>query len=100
MFVAVNHTVTDPQKWEEASKRILSTIEAGKLPQGLKPVCYLPSADGRRANCVWEADKIDDVKRFLSQYLTGVSKDEFFQVNAELAMGIPAHAPEGQAVPH
>jgi len=94
MFVAIHHTITDSKKWDEVTKQLEPLIESGKLPQGVKPLYYLPSTDGRRADCVWETDSVDHLKRFLSPLLTGVSKDEYFQVNTELAFGIPAHAPE------
>jgi hypothetical protein len=100
MYVAIHHTITDPKKWDEATKKLEPVIEGGKFPRGVKPLFYLPSTDGRRADCVWETDSMDTLKQFLNPYVAGASKDEYFQVNTELAMGIPAHAPERLAVHH
>ena len=100
MFVAIHHTITDPKKWDEATKKLEPVIEKGQFPKGVKPLFYLPSTDGRRADCVWEADSVNSLKQFLSPYVTGASQDEYFQVNTELAMGIPAHAPERIPVHH
>ena len=100
MYVAIHHTITDPKKWDEATKKLEPVIEAGKFPRGVKPLFYLPSTDGRRADCVWETDSMDTLKQFLNPYVAGASKDEYFQVNTELAMGLPAHAPERLAVHH
>src|ERR1041384_8199053 len=98
MYVAIHRTITDPKKWDEATKKFEPVIEGGKFPRGVKPLFYLPSTDGRRADCVWETDSMDTLKQFLNPYVAGASKDEYFQVNTELAMGIPAHAPERLAV--
>ena len=100
MFVSIHHTITDPKKWEEAGKKLEPLIESGGFPKGVKPLFYLPSTDGRRADCVWEADSVDSLKQFLTPYVAGASQDEYFQVNTELAMGIPAHAPERIPVHH
>ena len=98
MFVAIHHSVTDPKKWEAAGKQIESMIETGKLPQGVKALLYLPSTDGRRADCLWQADSVENLKRFLDPYLTGASKDEYFQVNTELAFGLPQTTPAPEKV--
>lgn len=100
MFVAIHHTITDPKKWDEVTKQLEPMIEGGKLPRGIKPLFYLPSTDGRRADCVWETDSVDNLKRFLSPFTTGATKDEYFQVNTEMAFGIPQHAPEHLAMHH
>ena len=89
MYVAIHHSITDSKKWDEMVKKLEPVIEGGKLPQGVKALFYLPSTDGRRADCFWQADSIDSLKRFLDPYVAGASKDEYFQVNAELAFGLP-----------
>ena len=100
MFVAIHHTITDQVKWDEIGSQLTALIEADKLPRGIKPLFYLPSTDGRRADCVWETDSVETLKEFLTPYSTGASMDEYFQVNTELAMGIPAHAPDRLLVHH
>ena len=100
MFVVIHHTITDPKKWDEVGKKLEPMIEQGKLPQGVRALFYLPSTDGRRADCVWETDSIDNLKRFLNPYTAGASQDEYFQVNTELAFGLPASAPERVSVTH
>ena len=52
MFVAIHHNITDPKTWEESTSQIGPMVEQGRLPKGLKAVSYLPSTDGRRADCV------------------------------------------------
>lgn len=98
MFIAIHHTITDPKKWEEAGKQLESMIEAGKLPQGVKALFYLPSTDGRQADCVWQADTVENLKRFLDPFVSGATRDEYFQVNTELAFGLPQTEPVKEKV--
>ena len=100
MFVAIHHNITDPKKWEETTSQIGPMVEQGKLPRGLKPLFYLPSIDGRRADCLWEADSVDSLKRFLDPMISTVAKNEYFQVNAEQAFGLPEHAQEHAGARH
>ncbi len=94
MFVAIHHSITDPKKWEETTSQIGPMVEQGRLPKGLKPLYYLPSMDGRRADCVWEADSLDNLKRFLEPLTSKAAKNEYFQINTEHAFGLPEHAQE------
>ncbi len=89
MIVAIHHTITDPRKWEEVTQKIGPMIEEGRLPQGVKPLFYLPSVDGRKADCAWEAGSVDDLKRFLEPLTSPGAKNEYWEVNAEQAMGLP-----------
>jgi len=94
MFVAIHHSITDPKKWEEATSKIGPMVMQGRLPKGLKGISYLPSTDGRQANCLWEADSLENLKRFLDPLTTPAARNEYFQINAEHAFGLPAHAQE------
>jgi hypothetical protein len=94
MFVAIHHNITDPRKWEEATSKIGPMIMQGQLPKGLKGISYLPSTDGRQANCLWEADSVENLKRFLDPLTTSAARNEYFQVSAEHAFGLPEHARE------
>ena len=97
MFIAIHHNITDPKAWEETVNQIGPMIEQGKLPKALKPVHYLPAADGRRADCLWEADSIDTLKRFLEPLTSKAARNEYFQINTERAFGLPVPAAEHAA---
>ncbi len=94
MFVAIHHNITDPKAWEQATGQIGPMVQEGRLPKGLKGLSYLPSADGRRAHCVWEADSVDNLKRFLEPLTSKAARNEYFQINAEQAFGPPVQATE------
>ncbi len=89
MYAVIHHTITDRSKWEQTGNNIKSMIEQHRLPKGLKALEYLPSADGRRADCVWEAESLDALKQFIERETTGAAWNEYFQVNTEQAMGLP-----------
>jgi hypothetical protein len=89
MYVAIHHSITDPKKWDEVTKKIEPMIEQGKLPAGLKALSYLPSTDGRRADCLWEVDSLENLKRFLDPETSAAARNEYFQINSELAFGLP-----------
>ena len=88
MHVAINHAINDPTKWEASVRNIMSMIDQHKLPAGLKPVQFLPSTDGRKANCVWEGASLDQVRQFVEKQ-TGGARNEYFQVKADAAIGLP-----------
>ena len=94
MFIGIHHNITDAKKWEQVGQTIIPMIEQGRLPKGVKALLYLPSTDGRRAVCVWEADSVEYLKRFLEPLTTPAARNEYFQINAEQAMGLPVQVQE------
>ena len=89
MYVSVHHSITDPQKWNQTTQNIMAKIEQGQLPQGLKGLMYLPSTDGRRADCVWEAPSIDALKKFIDGQTGTAAKNEYIPIQADGAFGLP-----------
>ena len=98
MFVVIHHSITDPQKWNEITGKIGPMVEHGQLPKGLNALCYLPSTDDRRADCLWEADSLENLKRFLDPMISTAARNEYFQVNVEHAFGLPANTQQRVAV--
>ena len=93
MFVAIHHNIKDAQKWDQAVKTLMAAMEQGSLPQGVKPLMYLPSADGCRADCVWEADSAETLKAFLEPATSSAAQNEYIPIKAEAAIGLPAQEP-------
>ncbi|HEY5648006.1 MAG TPA: hypothetical protein VIU33_00800 [Nitrospiria bacterium] len=84
MYIAIQHTITDPEKWQIAVKSFPS-----KLTKDLKPHTYSPSTDGKRANCLWEADSVEAVKSFVEREFGHCSQNEYYEVDGQSAMGLP-----------
>jgi hypothetical protein len=89
MYVSVHHIITDTRKWEEITQKMTTAVEQGKLPQGLKGLMYLPGTDGRKADCLWEAQSVDALKTFLDREIGNAARNEYFQINAQAAFGLP-----------
>jgi hypothetical protein len=89
MHVSVHHTITDPQKWEQLTKNMKAMVEQGRLPQGLKGLIYLPGTDGRKADCVWEAQSLDKLRSFLDREIGTVARNDYFEINTAAALGLP-----------
>jgi DNA polymerase/3'-5' exonuclease PolX len=89
MHALIHHTVNDTAKWEQSTQRIMSMIEQQKLPQGLKPLEFLPSVDGRKAACVWEADSLKALKEFVERETGAAARNDYFEINVEHAIGLP-----------
>ena len=88
MHIVINHQVNDPMKWDRSVKNIMSMIEQHRLPAGFKPLQYLPSADGRHAICLWEAESLSALQKFTEREMSG-ARNEYFQVKEEAAIGLP-----------
>jgi hypothetical protein len=88
MHAVIHHDISDPAKWDQTTKKIMSMIEQGRLPRGLKALEYLPSVDGRKADCVWEADSLELLKQFIEREVTG-ARNEYFEIKSGAAIGLP-----------
>jgi len=89
MHVVIHHRISDPVKWERTEKNIMSMIDKHQLPAGLKPLEYLPSVDGRKALCVWQAPSVAAVQKFIDGQTGGAAQNEYFEVKEQAAIGLP-----------
>ena len=89
MFVTVHHQIRDSKQWANSTKHIIEMMEQGKLPKGLKGLMFLPSADGRQADCLWEADSVEHLKSFIDEETGSAAKNEFIRLNDRDALGLP-----------
>jgi hypothetical protein len=97
MYVAVHHTITDAQKWEQVTKNLMTMVEKGQLPHGLKGLMYLPGTDGHRADCFWEAQSVDALRNFLNPAIGTAARNDYFEINAQAAFGLPGQEAMRQA---
>lgn len=98
MVVLIRHTITDYRKWGEIESNIGTMLEQGQLPKGIKPLFYLPSTDGRVADCAWEADSLEGLKRFLEPRSGVAARNEYYQISVDHAFGLPHTMTERVAV--
>ena len=88
MYAVIRHSISDPAKWDRSVKNILSMIDQHRLPSGLRPLQYLPSVDGRNAECVWEASSLEALRKFTERETAG-ARNEYFEVKVDAAIGLP-----------
>jgi hypothetical protein len=81
MYVVVNHRLRDAQKFFGAAK--------GEIPAHLKLHAVFPGADGARATCLWQAESIDALKDFVEGQVGRFADNEFIEVDAAHALGLP-----------
>lgn len=88
MHCVIRHYINDTAKWDQSVKNIMGMIEQHRLPAGITPLVYLPSVDGRNADCVWSASSQADLRKFLHREMMG-ARNEYFDVKEEAAIGLP-----------
>ena len=84
MYIVVKHNISNPAKfWETAQASMPS------LPKDVKLHSTLPSREGSNAVCLWEANSIDAVKAAIEPLVGEISRNEYFEVDAKKAIGLP-----------
>ena len=80
MLVSTIHSVSDP-----------ATFWSGNLdlPKGTELIAVVPSSDGTRGVCIFRSDSVNTVKSIVDGATSKISKNEFYAVNEDNAMGLP-----------
>jgi hypothetical protein len=89
MYLVVHHRVVDREKFLETDPRDIG----GNAPPGVKVFHFLPAQDASAADCLWEADSLDALREYLDPATCGVCENTYFEVDSQLAMGVPESAP-------
>jgi hypothetical protein len=85
MYVTVIHEISDPEMFWEAAR---SATSEG-FPTGITLHNAFPNATGTRAVCLWETDTVDSVRNFVDSAVGQYSKNEYFEINVDNAIGLP-----------
>ena len=84
MFVVVEHDVSNPPEFWESVRASMA-----KVPSSLTLHQVYPSEDGKKAVCLWEADKLEDVRDFIEKTVGEVSDNIYFSIEQRNAIGLP-----------
>ena len=84
MHVAVQHRISDPEEFFSADAQEV----AENAPPGVQARQFFPSQDRSAAVCLWEGDSIDAVRSYVDSVTGDSSQNTYFEVDAELAMGL------------
>ena len=83
MFIAIEHKIHDPEKFQKCAENVFP------LPGDLHVHQFFPSADMKRAVCLYEAPSINRLSQYLDEKLNAASTQQYFQVNTEHSIGLP-----------
>jgi len=85
MIIVVNHTIFNPENfWSVAQQSLPNLPEAGVK----RVLQVMPDPNGTKATCVWEADNIETLDKYLRSKVSNWSKEEYHEVNTGQAMGL------------
>jgi hypothetical protein len=87
MFISVNHQINNPAEFWAAAQKSLPELPA----QGVQKVLNVfPSTDMSQSTCIWEADSIDALDKYLRSKVSDWSSETYFEIDKANAMGLPA----------
>jgi hypothetical protein len=82
MHVVAIHDVKSPDRFWEI-------VQTSEIPAGITLLQSYPNPDGTRAACLWEASSVDALRDFVDGAAGDTASNEFFEVNASNALGLP-----------
>lgn len=90
MYVVVQHRVSNPAAFAERGGRMIQDV-----PASLRAHFFLPSEDTSTAVCLWEGDSVEAVREYIDGRLEDASRNEYFAVDAQHALGLPSGSRAG-----
>lgn len=87
MFVVVQHQFTDPPTAFQRGEKLIRNEGA---PAGARGLQFYPSSDGTAATCLWEADSVESIQRYVDETLGDASVNTCYGVDAAQAFADPA----------
>ena len=85
MFVAVQHTIRDPEAfWGKAGEIVPNLPEHVKLHQ-----CF-PNKNGTRGICIWEGESVKAIQVYLDGQVGNVSSNDYFEVENKDSIALPS----------
>lgn len=85
MIIVVDHRINDVAGfWGSAQQSLPQLPEAGVN----RVLQVLPNADNSEATCLWEANDIDTLDKYLRSKVGSMSTETYHEVNTAAAMGL------------
>ncbi|MDQ6769962.1 MAG: hypothetical protein M3Z54_08245 [Gemmatimonadota bacterium] len=84
MFVAVQHTIQDPEAfWAKAGEIVPN------LPGNVKLHQCFPNKNGSRGICIWEGESVRAIQVYLDGQVGHVSSNDYFEVENKESIALP-----------
>lgn len=92
MYVVVQHEIRSPETAFSRGERLQKGEDA---PPGVRVLQFYPSTDGSAVTCLWEADAVASVQRYVDAVLGDSSVNTYYEVDtgpafAERPLGLAA----------
>ncbi|HSB38977.1 MAG TPA: hypothetical protein VLD13_07805 [Gaiellaceae bacterium] len=92
MYVVVQHEIRSPETAFSRGERLQKGEDA---PPGVRVLQFYPSTDGSAVTCLWEADAVAEVQRYVDAVLGDSSVNTCYEVDtgpafAERPLGLAA----------
>ena len=85
MFISVHHKINNPGEFWASAQKSLPNLPEASVQRVLN---VFPSADMSEATCIWQADSIDALDKYLRSKVSDWSKETYFEINAANSMGL------------
>ncbi|HKC34954.1 MAG TPA: hypothetical protein VKB95_02795 [Chitinophagaceae bacterium] len=89
LVVAQHSNITDPEAFWAKAQTVV-----GSAPAGASVHSVFPSQDGKTGTCVWEANSVDELQKFLDTASEGMATNFCYEVNEAAAIGLPERKKE------
>jgi hypothetical protein len=85
MFISVHHKINNQSEFWASAQKSLPNLPEGNVKRVLN---VFPSSNMSEATCIWEADSIEALDKYLRSKVFDWSKETYFEINADHAMGL------------
>jgi hypothetical protein len=88
MHVVIKHRIKDPERFFAGDPEEV----ASGGPAGVRGRQFLVSQDKSAAVCLWEADSVESLRNYMDGLTGDSAENTYFEVDAEMSMGLPEAA--------
>lgn len=85
MIIVVTHKINNPSSFWSTAKKSLPELPSDGVQRVLQ---ILPNKGTDGATCVWEADNIETLDRYLRSRLQNWSEECYYEVDTPYTMGL------------
>ena len=87
MYIVGHHNINNTENfWASAQLHLPQLPEAGVK----RVVSVFPNQDMDKCTCIWEADSIENLDRYLRVIVGTASSDSYYQLNEAATVGLEA----------
>jgi len=86
MYIVVEHSITNQDVFFGLVPKVT------EAPPGIKALQFFPSVDKNQAVCLWQGSSVDALKDFLEPLTAKSSRNIYYKVDSNKAIGLPSLA--------